>query len=81
VKEPKVGSSESVKAQKSPSGPIYLQPHYLRVPLLCEMFFFGATGGMIGVAAQAGRLWTSVTGVIFLTMAALAFIQRAMTGL
>ena len=49
--------------------------------ILYVMFFFGATGGMIGVAAQAGRLWASVTGIIFLIMAALAFIQRAMTGL
>jgi hypothetical protein len=49
--------------------------------ILYVMFFFGATGGMIGVAAQAGRLWASVTGTIFLIMAALAFIQRAVTGL
>ena len=45
------------------------------------MFFFGATGGMIGVAAQAGRPWTIVTSLIFLIMAVLAFIQRSMTGL
>jgi len=49
--------------------------------ILYVMFFFGATDGMIGVAAQAGRFWASVTGIIFLIMAALAFIQRAMTGL
>ena len=45
------------------------------------MFFFGATGGMIGVAAQAGKPWAIVTVLTFLIMAALAFIQRAMTGL
>ena len=45
------------------------------------MFFFGATGGMIGVAAQAGRPWAIVTVFTFLIMAALAFIQRSMTGL
>jgi len=45
------------------------------------MFFFGATGGMIGVAAQAGRPWAIVTSLTFLIMAALAFIQRSMTGL
>lgn len=49
--------------------------------ILYVMFFFGATGGMIGVAAQAGRWWASVTGIIFLIMAALAFVQRVMTGL
>jgi hypothetical protein len=45
------------------------------------MFFFGATGGMIGVASQAGKPWTALTIVVFLVMAALAFIQRAVTGL
>ena len=45
------------------------------------MFFFGATGGMIGIAAQAGKPWAVVTSFIFLIMAALGFIQRSMTGL
>ena len=45
------------------------------------MFFFGATGGMIGVAAQAGKPWAIVTVLTFLIMATLAFIQRSMTGL
>jgi hypothetical protein len=45
------------------------------------MFFFAATGGMIGVAAQAGKGWTRLTCVIFLIMAALAFDQRGITGL
>jgi hypothetical protein len=43
--------------------------------------FFGATGGMIGVASHAGRGWTAVTGTTFLVMAGLAFYQRAKTGL
>jgi len=45
------------------------------------MFFFAATGGMIGVAAQAGRRWTILTCVLFLIMAVLAFVQRGITGL
>ena len=45
------------------------------------MFFFAATGGMIGVAAQAGKRWTILTCVIFLVMAVLAFVQRGITGL
>jgi hypothetical protein len=45
------------------------------------MFFFAATGGMIGVAAQAGKRWTRLTCVIFLIMAVLAFVQRGITGL
>jgi len=44
------------------------------------MLFFGATGGLIGLAAQAGRWWAGATGINFLVMAALAFIQRAKTG-
>jgi hypothetical protein len=45
------------------------------------MLFFGATGGMIGVAAQAGWPWAWITSLTFLAMAALAFVQRAKTGI
>jgi len=45
------------------------------------MLFFGATGGMLGVAATAGRTW-ALSGVgLFLTMAVLAFFQHAKTGM
>jgi hypothetical protein len=44
------------------------------------MFFFAATGGMIGVAAQAGKPWSLVTSVVFLIMAVMAFVQRGLTG-
>jgi len=44
------------------------------------MFFFAATGGMIGIARQAGKGWSSVTYVIFFIMAIMAFVQRAITG-
>ena len=40
------------------------------------MFFFAATGGMIGVASQAGKAWAITTVIIFLIMAILAFVQR-----
>ena len=43
--------------------------------------FFGATGGMIGLASLAGRGWMLITVITFLTMAVLAFVQRAITGL
>ena len=49
--------------------------------ILYVMFFFGATGGMIGVAAQAGKLWVYITSIVFLVMLVLSFIQRAITGL
>ena len=45
------------------------------------MFFFAATSGMIGVASQAGKTWAILTTIIFLIMAALSFVQRAITGL
>ena len=43
--------------------------------------FFAATGGMLGVAAYAGRVWTISAVSLYLVMAILAFIQRAVTGL
>jgi len=45
------------------------------------MFFFASTGGMIGVASQAGKFWSIIAVILFLIMTALAFIQRAKTGL
>ena len=45
------------------------------------MLFFGATGGMIGVASLAGKRWGVVTITSFLIMAVLAFVQRQVTGM
>jgi len=45
------------------------------------MLFFGATGGMIGVASLAGKRWTVITTISFLIMLVLAFVQRQITGL
>lgn len=45
------------------------------------VLFFAGTGGMLGVAAYAGRGWTIVAGILFLLMAVLAFVQRAVTGM
>lgn len=45
------------------------------------MLFFASTGGMIGVASQAGKTWSIISIILFLIMTALAFIQRAKTGL
>jgi hypothetical protein len=49
--------------------------------VLYVMFFFGATGGMIGVAGQAGKWWTVAAVALFLVMAVMAFVQRAKTGM
>jgi hypothetical protein len=45
------------------------------------VLFFAGTGGMLGVAANAGRGWTIAAGILFLLMAVLAFLQRAITGM
>jgi len=43
--------------------------------------FFAATGGMIGIASQAGKFWMLLSVLLFLIMTSLAFIQHAKTGL
>jgi hypothetical protein len=45
------------------------------------MLFFAGTGGLMGVAANAGWRWTLGAGILFLVMAVLAFVQRAVTGM
>lgn len=45
------------------------------------MLFSGATGGMIGVASLAGRGWMYASLVTFIVTIALAFYQRAKTGM
>ena len=44
------------------------------------ILYFAGAGGMIGVAAQAGRGWMISVTVLFLIAAVLAFVQRAVTG-
>jgi len=45
------------------------------------VLFFGATGGMIGVAGQAGKKWYAAAIVGFLIMSILSFVQRLITGM
>ena len=45
------------------------------------VLFFAASGGMLGVAAHAGRAWTISAVILFLVMAVLTFVQRAVTGM
>jgi hypothetical protein len=45
------------------------------------ILFFAAAGGLLGIAANAGRKWTYVALVLFFITAVLAFVQRAMTGM
>jgi hypothetical protein len=45
------------------------------------VLYFAGMGGMIGVAAQAGRGWTISAIMLFLIAGVLAFVQRAITGI
>ncbi len=45
------------------------------------MFFFASTGGMIGLASQAGKPWTIISIILFFIMTGLAFYQRSKTGM
>jgi len=45
------------------------------------VLFFAGGGGMLGVAANAGRGWSIAAIILFLIMAGLAFVQRAVSGM
>jgi len=45
------------------------------------VLFFAGSGGMLGVAASAGRGWSISAIILFLLMAVLTFVQRAVTGM
>ncbi len=45
------------------------------------VLFFAGAGGMLGVAAHAGREWSIPAIMLFLVMAILTFVQRAATGM
>lgn len=48
--------------------------------ILYVTLFFGATGGMIGVATHAGKLWMYLAIVSFIFMGVLSVYQRIVTG-
>ena len=45
------------------------------------VLFFAGAGGMLGLAANAGRGWSILAIVLFFIMAILTFVQRAITGM
>jgi len=45
------------------------------------VLFFAGSGGMLGIATNAGREWSALAIVLFLIMAVLTFVQRAVTGM
>jgi len=55
--------------------------HVSWVVICYVVLFFAGTGGMLGVAANAGRRWSIPAIILFLIMAGLAFVQRAATGM
>ena len=44
------------------------------------VFYFAAMGGMLGVAAEAGRAWMISAVIWFFIAGILAFVQRVITG-
>ena len=45
------------------------------------VLFFAGTGGLLGVASNAGRGWSIAAIILFLIMTILTFVQRAVTGM
>ena len=45
------------------------------------VLFFAGSGGMLGIATHAGREWSIAAIILFLIMAVLTFVQRAVTGM
>ncbi len=45
------------------------------------VLFFAGSGGMLGVATNAGGLWSISAIILFFIMAVLTFVQRAVTGM
>jgi hypothetical protein len=45
------------------------------------VLYFAGIGGMIGVAAEAGRGWAISAVILFMIAGVLAFVQRAVTGI
>jgi hypothetical protein len=45
------------------------------------VLFFAGSGGMLGITTNAGREWSVLAIVLFLIMAVLTFVQRAVTGM
>lgn len=45
------------------------------------ILFFAGAGGLVGIATNTGKGWTIASIVLFLIMAVLTFVQRAVTGM
>jgi len=45
------------------------------------VLYFAGMGGMIGIASQAGKVWTISAVILFFIAGILAFVQRGITGI
>jgi hypothetical protein len=45
------------------------------------VLFFAGSGGLLGIASHAGRVWSIASIALFLIMAVLTFVQRKVTGM
>jgi hypothetical protein len=45
------------------------------------VLFFAGAGGLVGIASNAGKPWSIIAIILFLVMAVLTFVQRAVTGM
>lgn len=51
------------------------------ITVIYIVIFFSGTGGMIGVATLAGRIWMIAAVVLFFSMTILSLVQRKITGM
>lgn len=51
------------------------------ITVIYIIIFFSGTGGMIGVATLAGRIWMIAAVVLFFIMTILSLVQRKITGM
>ena len=51
------------------------------IPIPYLLLFFGGTGGMIGVASLAGRIWTLSAAILFLVIMVPSLVRRTITGM
>lgn len=54
--------------------------HTQKIVIPYVMLFFAGAGGMIGVASHAGKTWTLITVISFLSMTISTFIMHTITG-
>ncbi|PKN97637.1 MAG: hypothetical protein CVU42_15205 [Chloroflexi bacterium HGW-Chloroflexi-4] len=48
--------------------------------ILFVVLFFAASGGLVGIASNAGQGWSIIAIILFFITAFLAFLQRKLTG-